>query len=57
MKLDNTMHFMINSVDQSGLMLVYDTGKRGVGVPAIGANRINEKYVKWVLEIPPKGAR
>ncbi len=49
MKLVNSMHFIICSVDK--LMLIYDTGKRGVGVPAVGANRINEKYFKWLMEI------
>jgi hypothetical protein len=56
MKLVNSMHFIICSVDKSGLVLIYDTGTRGVGVPAVGANRVNEKYFSWIMEIPLKEA-
>jgi len=50
MKIINSMHFIICSVENN-LMLIYDSGKRGIGVPAVGANRINEKYFKWLMEI------
>jgi hypothetical protein len=51
MKLDDPMHFIICDVDPQELTLIYDTGRRGCGVPAVGANRINNKYFKWLLEI------
>jgi len=54
MKLENSMHFIICGVDDHNIMLIYDSGSRGVGVPAIGAARINEKYFKWLLKIPKK---
>jgi hypothetical protein len=54
MKLDNSMHFMDCEVDEHNILLVYDSGNRGVGVPAIGADRINEKFFKWMLRIPKK---
>jgi len=53
MKIVNSMHFIICSVENN-LMLIYDSGKRGIGVPAIGAKRINETYFKWLLEIPKR---
>jgi len=54
MKIEDSMHFIICGIDEHNIMLIYDTGLRGIGVPAIGANRINEKYFKWLLRIEPK---
>jgi hypothetical protein len=54
MKIDNSMHFIICSIDDHNITLIYDSGKRGIGVPAIGSDRINEKYFKWLLRIKPK---
>jgi len=53
-KIDNPMHFIVADIDSHNLMLIYCTGKRGVGVPAIGAKRINETYFKWLLELPKR---
>ena len=54
MKLENSMHFMICGVDDHNIMLIYDTGSRGVGVPAIGTKRVDENHFKWLMRIPKK---
>lgn len=52
MKIQNSDHYIACCINDSGMMMIFDTGRRGVNVPAIGANRINEKYFKWLLEFP-----
>ena len=52
MKIQNSDHYIACCIDKNGLFVIFDTGRRGVNVPAIGANRINEKYFKWLLEFP-----
>jgi hypothetical protein len=54
MKIDNSMHFLICGVDDHNIMLIYDSGSRGVGVPAIGAKRVDENHFKWLMRIPKK---
>lgn len=49
MKLHSTDHYIACCIDK-GIMLIFDTGRRGVGVPAIGASRVDEKHFKWLLE-------
>lgn len=50
MKLKNTDHYIITCV-KDDILLIFDTGKRGVGVPAIGASRIDEQHFKWLLKL------
>jgi len=51
MKIKNSDHYMLSCLDDNGIMLIFCTGKRGVGVPAIGASRIDEQHFKWLMEI------
>lgn len=50
-KIKNTDHYIACSVD-TGKLLIYDTGRRGIGVSAIGADRIDQAHFKWLMEVP-----
>lgn len=51
LKIKETDHYIACGVDK-GILMIFDTGRRGVNVPAIGANRIDQRHFKWLLEFP-----
>jgi len=51
LKLINSMHYMIAWVEDSNVLKIADTHDRGYGVPAIGADRIDQKHFKWLLRM------
>jgi len=49
LKIRNSDHYIACDI-QNNIFTLYDTGKRGIGVPAIGAKRIDQVHFKWLLE-------